>query len=611
MAVSLNEQYNAIERHKAVVEHGQGLLVVVAGPGTGKTYSLLRKIESLIEFGVDPTQIYYITFVNNIVDAFKDDIHKPKDEGGLGVDPDDLGIHISTLHSLAFKIVKVYSDELGLSEHLEVIDLSPKPQSVLSQVFVGDLFAYTKGKLIVTDKKSFDRLLSKLTESWRCNRTIPAECHDLAEAVELFCQRYQVCPWDQLVAHALRAVEDNGLPTWLQGAQHFLIDEFQDFNPSEQRLIELITEPSDSVIIVGDPDQSIYSGRSASPDGLRGLLKRPDAKTVNFVYCRRCPKRVVTAANNLLRYMDEAGYTEKELQVFKSEDGEFGVHQFKSCKAEVVELVGVLKALDESQLKDTILLLPKRNVAEYYAKKLSEAGVTCTIKSADTEAELREAIFRLIVLPHQPFLSRVLLAHFQNIEKKFRDQALTVFVSGNMSLTELLSQTSEAQHWQKKLKDSLTGFTTALNELGSGDVGVIVVSLSNLNIETSESLITCLLNSDSNKSARERVNTCIEETSGDDQASEDVTASLQVMTMHSSKGLSKKLVIVPAFDEKLLPGESAGERLAEIHRLVYVAVTRSKDRVLITFPKTRAKGDPQNFGPKPKLSSYADILMAQ
>jgi len=84
-----------------------------------------------------------------------------------------------------------------------------------------------------------------------------------------------------------------------------------------------------------------------------------------------------------------------------------------------------------------------------------------------------------------------------------------------------------------------------------------------------------------------------------------------MLSILSSKGLSKKLVIVPAFDEKFLPGESEGERLAEIHRLVYIAVTRSKDCVLITFPKTRAKGDPLNFGPKPKLSIYADILMAQ
>ncbi|RKX29303.1 MAG: hypothetical protein DRP46_07400, partial [Candidatus Zixiibacteriota bacterium] len=88
MAISLNDKYEPINRFKAIVEHGHGLLVVSAGPGTGKTYSLLRKIEKLIELGIDPKQIYYLTFVNSIVDAFKSDICKPKEEGGLGVDAD-------------------------------------------------------------------------------------------------------------------------------------------------------------------------------------------------------------------------------------------------------------------------------------------------------------------------------------------------------------------------------------------------------------------------------------------------------------------------------------------------------------------------------------------
>jgi DNA helicase-2/ATP-dependent DNA helicase PcrA len=604
----LNDNYPSSERHRAVVEHGKGLLVVVAGPGTGKTYSLLRKIESLIDSGVEPAQIYYITFVNSIVEAFKDDIRRPKDQGGLGVDPDELGIHISTLHSLAFKIVKVYSDRLGLPKHLEVIDLSPKRQSVLSQVFVGDLFAYAKGKGIVGDKKSLDRLLNKLTESWRCNRTVPSDCNDLAEVIRSLCQRYQVCPWDQLVLHAIRAVEGKGLPTWLKGAQHFLFDEYQDFNPSEQRLIELITEPSVSVIIVGDPDQSIYSGRSASPNGLRGLLERSDAKTVNFVYCRRCPKSVVTAANNLLRFMDKAGYAQKELQAYKDEQGEFGIQPFKNCKAEVDKLTRILQNLDKSQIKDAILLLPERRVAEYYAEKLNHSGVACSIKSADTAAELRDALLRLIILHHQPFLCRILLALFQNIERKFRDQVLAGFLGDGSSLADALTQASEDHKWQMRQKDSLRDFAASLDALTSNDAGLITSILTDLNNQVHKDLITCLLNSGPDKSARDRVTTCMEATAEDDQESDAETACLQVMTIHSSKGLSKQFVIIPAFDKKLLPGDNEGERLKEMHRLVYVAVTRAKGQVLITFPETRARGDPSIFGAKPKLSCYANIL---
>jgi len=300
MATSLNDQYKPIDRYKAVVEHGDGMLVVSAGPGTGKTFSLLRKIECLIELGVEPTQIYYLTFVNSIVDAFKSDVGKSQADGGLGVDADDLGIHISTLHSLAFKIVNAYADVLGLPAHLEVIGLSHRPQSILSQVFVGDLFAYSKTNGLVVKKKEFDTLLKRLVEDWRQNTKPTGDCRKLEEVINELCDKYSVCSWDQLVLLAIKAISENGLPKWLQGAQHFLIDEYQDFNQAEQQLIDLITELSDSVIIVGDPDQSIYSGRSASPEGLRKLLERDNAKSVNFVYCRRCPKSVIVAANNPL-----------------------------------------------------------------------------------------------------------------------------------------------------------------------------------------------------------------------------------------------------------------------------------------------------------------------
>ncbi len=610
MAISLNDKFDSAERHRAVVEHGQGLLVVEAGPGTGKTYSLLRKIESLIVIGVDPTEIYYITFVNSIVDAFKDDIRKPTEDGGLGADPDDLGIHISTLHSLAFKIVKVYSTELGLPEHLEVIDLSPKPQSLLSQVFVGDLFAYAKARNLVSNKKSFDKLLKALTESWRLHRPIPTDCEFLADATDTLCNTYEVCPWDKLVLHAIRAVEENGLPTWLQGAQHFLIDEYQDFNPSEQRLIELITEPSDSIIIVGDPDQSIYSGRSASPEGILNLLERPDAWTVSFVYCRRCPRKVVEAANNLLRFMDEDGYPQRELQAFKDDDGDFNIQSFKSCKAEIEAIAEALQSMDESEYKNVILLLPKRNVAEYYARKLSEVGVTCTIKSADTSAELREAILRLIVLHDQPFICRILLSHFPNIERKFREQVLVDLAANGTSLIDALTRAAEDHRWQKRLKDTLTDFRSVHNALTSDDVQSITTALDSLKTKVSENLVICLLNSDPKDSVRNRVESCVDATSDEDEDedSDDTTTAVQVMTMHGSKGLSKELVIIPAFDEKLLPGGNSGERLQEVHRLVYVAVTRVKSHLLVTFPKTRAKGDPLNYPPRPQLSSYAQIL---
>lgn len=608
MAELLNQQYEPTERHRAVVEHGDGLLVVVAGPGTGKTFSLLRKIESLIKIGVDPSQIYYLTFVNSIVDAFKEDVRKSKEQGGLGVDPVSLGIHVSTLHSLAFKIVSAYSDHLQLAAHQELVDLSPKPQSVLSQVFVDDLFDYAKTLNIVQNKKSFNTLLKQLGHAWRSNQSPTRDCGQLANAAQSLCARYEVCPWDLLVQHAIRAIQEQGLPTWLQNAQHFLIDEYQDFNPSEQRLLALITEPSNSVIIVGDPDQSIYSGRSASPKGLLDLLARDDAKSVNFVYCRRCPKRVLAAANNLLKHMDPAGYAKKELQPYRQEEGEFTIKPFMSCKAEIEDVAATVLALDEADRKDTVILLSQRKVAEYYATKLNDAGVLCTVKSLDTEAEFLEAVLRLVALHHHPFLERLLLLRFKDVERKYKSEVLQRFLSGEETFGDTLVQSSEENNWRSRVTSSLASLTDTVAGLASGESQQILSALQDLSLEVEEATISCILESDPKTSARVRVTSCLRLLDGDQDASGDSNAPLEIMTMHSAKGLSKQLVIIPAFEEKLLPGDSTGDRLEEIHRLVYVAITRAKGKVLITFPKSRARKDPLNYGSRPRLSRYAAIL---
>ncbi len=609
MAISLNHKYAPADRYKAVVEHRDGLLVVSAGPGTGKTYSLLRKIESLIEHGVDPSRIYYLTFVNSIVNAFKVDIGKPRDEGGLGVEAGELGIHISTLHSLAFKIVAAYADELDLPAHLEVIDLSPKTQSFLSQIFLKDLFQYSKSVGLIANKKEFYSLLKQLSGTWQKNDKTSGNCEKLEEIVNKFCHRYSVLSWDQLAILAIKAISENGLPKWLRGARHFLIDEYQDFNPAEQRLIELITEPCDSVIIVGDPDQSIYSSRSASPKGLTNLLARDNVQCVNFVFCRRCPKRVIAAANNMLRFMDPEGFSEKELQPFKDETGDLKILSFKSCKAEVKKIAEFIKALNTSDKSDTVILLPAKKAINNYVEKLKESGVNCEVRVTDLSREMLFAMLRLVIIPNQPFLNRVLLNSFESLNKKYRAYALSQYIDSDVEFVDALIRVSKVQKWQRRFIKLLDTFLCTREKIVSLNADSIIQGLAEINLTINESVITNLLASDDSLLPRERVENSFSliETVPDDETEDN--GRIEVLTMHSSKGLSKKFVIIPAFDEKLLPGSNSGERLAEMHRLVYVAITRAKNQVLITFPKTRARRDKLNYGARPKLSRYANILI--
>lgn len=613
MAINLNDKYKPDERFKAVVDHGRGLLVVCAGPGTGKTYSLLRKIESLLNSGSDPSQIYYLTFVNSIVDAFDTDISKPFSKGGLGKSSEELGINISTLHSLAFKIVKTYSQKLGLPEHLEVIELEPRSENFLTKVFLQDLIAYSKSLNIFKDKKDFDSQLCTIVRCWRENVSIPNVNKALNDCIIKICYRYQVCPWDSLVPTANRAIKDYGLPKWLGNAKHFLIDEYQDFNPSEQYLISLITEPSDSVIVVGDPDQSIYSSRAASPSKIKELLNYSDTYTVNFVHCRRCPKTIIKSANNLLKhYVDPEGYIAKELLPFRPDDGNVEILRFKSCKAEIEYLVNKIKELQQNEESSIIILFPFRKARDFYAKKFEELGIACLTQTTGRSDEKLVTYLKLARLQSHHFLERLIISQFPNLEKKYTVDVLPTFLDSGENLVTIIQTISSQKKWKKEIIQELEILKCVISQLESKAANRISEGLKTLGYDVSQEVICRLLNDEDIRNPKEIVDDIIEQVKPKSaEISQGGASYVRLLTMHSAKGLSKTSVIIPAFEDKWLPGPKRGESLAEQHRLIYVAITRAEEQVIITFPKTRARGDPLNYALKntnPGISRYANSI---
>lgn len=614
MAVFLNDKYKPEDRYHAIVDHGNGLLVVCAGPGTGKTFSLLRKIESLLSLGIEPAQIYYLTFVNSIIDAFKLDITKPPEEGGLGKSANEIGIKISTLHGMALKIVKTYSQKLGLPEQLEIIDLEPRSESVLTKIFLQDLVTIANTLGITGSKKEIRSQLKEIVKCWRKNVDIPDTHRALNDCILKMCKRYHVCPWDFLVPTANNAIKKYGLPKWLKDAKHFLIDEYQDFNPSEQYLITLITEPSDSVIIVGDPDQSIYSGRAASPTGIKTLLERCDTYSVNFVYCRRCPKAVIKIANNLLKtYIDPTGFATKELQTLKSDDGEVKVLEVKSCKAELEYLVSYIREWQQKREFNIILLFPSKKAKDFYSKKLGELGITCLVQIADQSAEKLKLYLKLVRLQSHPFLERFMLANFKNLERKYVSEILLFLADFSDNLIVAIHSVSAQKKWKGKTIQDIKTMELLFSQLTSKTTSQVSTGLKTLGYELSDEIINGLLNEDDTRNSNEIVDDIIEQISANSSADTSGCADgVQLLTMHSAKGLSKPVVIIPAFEDKWLPGPKDGEFLAEQHRLFYVAVTRTEKALLLTYPKTRAKGDPLNYFVKNTqlgISRYAKAIV--
>jgi len=262
--IDFDEIFSVDERYKAFQDHEIGLLVSVAGPGTGKTFSLLRRIESLVsDRFVIPSSIAYITFIREISKTFIDDY---EEEFHCSIDDPDQP-RISTLHSFACRLIRNEGFNIGYDGELFFTSVASE-KSNESDTFCEDLIPYVSGLSLTTNSKVRKRL-EIVKHVWQNDGdpgTLEEPIPSLVDITIKLARSYRLVDWDQAIPLAYSLYDSaKEHPKWITDLKHFLIDEYQDFNKSEQKLIMRIARDVDSMVIVGDDCQSIYSSRGGSP----------------------------------------------------------------------------------------------------------------------------------------------------------------------------------------------------------------------------------------------------------------------------------------------------------------------------------------------------------
>jgi DNA helicase-2/ATP-dependent DNA helicase PcrA len=267
----------------------------LAGPGTGKTFSLTRRVQRLLEEGVHPTNILVVTLTRTAAD----DLRRGLDSLGVGGSE---AVHASTLHSLCFSI---------LSQE-EVFQMTGRMTRLLAMFERDILLKDLPDQLgTITQKKS---LLVQYEAAWAGLNGSPLGAppaglpHEFQNALINYFQWHKCMLVGELVPLAYTYLSQNPYTPILQRFDHILVDEYQDLNRADQAVIELLAASSLSdnrgqLAIIGDDDQSIYVLlRSAHP---RGIIEFPADHDVSFVECGRCPRSVVEIAQNLIEHNPE------------------------------------------------------------------------------------------------------------------------------------------------------------------------------------------------------------------------------------------------------------------------------------------------------------------
>ncbi len=362
MTAGIELGFDPTPEQRRAIDSPLGPVLVVAGPGAGKTYCLIARIHRLItEHGVAPARICAVTFTNKAAEEIATRLHRTLPGDGEEVVR-------GTLHSLCLGILREHTEAAGLRRGFGVAD-EDYQRTVLRRLRVRE---ERQGQLLVL----FGR--HRLEQ-----RTLTAGDRELFDAYQATLRARNLVDFDDLVALTQRVLRENAAIGTAQQARfdYLLVDEFQDLNLAQYGVVKLLSAGHGNLFVVGDDEQSIFSWTGADPAILRRFIEdfegiRPIVLDRN----RRCSIQIFEVARRLVAWNPRL--FEKEIAADRESSYEVAAHVFDDEAAEAEWLVADLledQALTALPWGEYAVLYRKHSVGRFLEVRLLEAGVPCRL----------------------------------------------------------------------------------------------------------------------------------------------------------------------------------------------------------------------------------------
>lgn len=633
----LNEnQYNAVTTEAQHVR-------VIAGAGSGKTRVLTYRISYLIsELGVEPWKILAITFTNKVANEMKTRVLRMIPEAS-----NDLSI--KTFHSFAAFFLRHEISILGFPSSFTILDEEDQTKLVKD---IATEMGFKRGDKIVAITLSYigkQKLLEKYPDD--INIVKPA-FEDEKTCLEIY-HRYEeekyknfALDFDDLLLLTNRILEDypDIRSKWQNRIDHILIDEFQDTNDVEYKMVKYLKKPEASLYVVGDPDQTIYTWRGANQNIILELNKRYyDMITIVLDRNYRSTQAILNAANKLIAH-NKLRVT-KNLYTKENEGDKVNVHSSPSSRLEadyVAREISKLKQFGGYQYRDIALLYRSNYITMDFETALTRYQIPYKIYGGTKFYQRREikdvlSYFHLIVNTKDDIsFSRIMNVPKRGIgdasEQLIKEEAKTA----NKSLYEYIRDVdAKESEIPTRILNSLKTMITNI-EIARSDIEKNEEVFSKILEDMIWSLgyQDYLLKEDDGDERIENVRALFEdirhylknnpESTFDEYLQNIALISAQdevvdgdyvtLMTVHTAKGLEYPVVFVVRFNQGVFPNMRAmneGGYLAieEERRLAYVAMTRAKQKLYLTLSNDYSYVIQSNLGPSQFLKESGNEVL--
>ena len=594
------------KEQKEAIMHRDGPAMVLAGPGAGKTYVITNRVKALIdEYGVKPEQILVVTFSKAAAVEMKERFEMMT--GGRR-----LPVRFGTFHSVFFQILR-------LAYHYEVTDIATP---ALKYRFLEETLNETGYE--VDDKKEFLSDIEKEISRVK-GEGIEIDCYfSSACSAEIFqkmyrgyqekLQRHRCLDFDDMVVYTYQLLKEREdiRRRWQAQFRYLLIDEFQDINRLQYETVCMLAEPENNLFIVGDDDQSIYGFRGAKPGIMLSFPKRfPDTKQIVLGVNYRCSDEIMKAAERLIGKNNER--YEKHIVANKGKEQPVHMKKCENLPDEAEKIVAQIQMYQKEGIayQEMAVLFRTNMQMRLLAGKLMEHGVPFTMRENlpnlfDTWMAKDIMCYLQLALGNR---SREKFLKIAN--RPVRYLSRTAFTEPEVSFDKLRAYYAvKNQEW---MEERIWNFEYDLKNLASLSP-YAAIHFIRKGIGYDEFLKTYAdernVNADDwfdvldemQEMARDKKSIpeflSFVENYGDtleemrqeqkkQQVKEEPGVSL--MTMHASKGLEFPVVFVPTLNEDIVPYRKAVQEgnLEEERRMLYVAMTRAKTYLHLSFVKER------------------------
>lgn len=599
------------EAQRKAVEDTEGAVVVFAGAGSGKTRVLTHRIIYLIEDkGVNPWNILAITFTNRATREMKRRL-----DDSLG----ENSVWVSTFHSLCAKMLFRYAERLGYGAHFSIFDESASNRAfkrVLREKHLEDDKRGDYFKDCVGIAKNRGQNPEAYRETIKDDKDADL-IMELYERYDEVLKENDAMDFDDLLIKALELLTEvpEARECFQDRFRYILVDEFQDTNEVQCKIIKLLSGKWGNVFVVGDDDQSIYGWRGADVENILNFDKLFDnARVYKLEENYRSTPEILECANNIIK--NNLARSPKTL--FTNKPGGVRVEYLVNSDEyeetdRIISAIYGLKKYSGYLNGDIAILVRNNSLTRIFETNFNRLGMKYKVYGGFKFFERKEildvvAYLRLIVNPKD---SDAFLRIVNFPKRKIGDATVEVLDTycreKGISLWEGLNRLSDIDELPPGAKAKLKNFEALVNELtlesGKRDVRNFVEYLIEkvgfkdyyLSTERAEDenrwaniaeLLNVVREGDREETLNDFLQNLILAGKGEEDSDE---SAVTISTMHSAKGLEFKVVFLAACEEGIIPSSKslAQKELEEERRVMYVAATRAKERLYISYALSR------------------------